>query len=362
MTTDVGIVQFAKIHFPDLSTGYTADDNARALIALIQHMEQNREDVDMIQFRKYLNFLLFCQRADGKFLNYVNEEMEFTAQNDCENLDDSNGRVIWALGFLVSKSGILPKDDVKKAKNAIGRFLSQAHDLYSPRAMSFVIKGLYYCNGTVYPENAESVLIKLSNRLVQMYRHESHGNWLWYESYLTYANSVLPEALLCAWLITHDAVYEQVAKESFGFLLDQIFTEGQIHVVSNQTWMHVTEREETILGGGEQPIDVAYTILALAKFYDVYQDAEYLHKAEIAFSWFLGNNHLNQMIYNPATGGCYDGLESSYVNLNQGAESSVSYLMARQAMDGIRAIAAGIPIRKLDLGTLSPSGLSAIEA
>jgi len=83
-----------------------------------------------------------------------------------------------------------------------------------------------------------------------------------------------------------------------------------------------------ITNGGEQPIDVAYTIIALSKFYDVYTDDEYLDKIEIAFNWFLGNNHLHQIIYNPCTGGCYDGLEENYVNLNQGAESTVSYLMA----------------------------------
>ncbi|HLN95736.1 MAG TPA: hypothetical protein VK183_08870, partial [Flavobacterium sp.] len=80
---------------------------------------------------------------------------------------------------------------------------------------------------------------------------------------------------------------------------------------------------------GEQPIDVAYTILALRKFHDVFKDRSYLKKMEKAFNWFLGNNHLNQIIYNPQTGGCYDGLEETCVNLNQGAESTVSYLMAR---------------------------------
>ena len=53
---------------------------------------------------------------------------------------------------------------------------------------------------------------------------------------------------------------------------------------------------------------------------------------KIAFDWFLGNNHLNQIMYNPCTGGCYDGLEESHINLNQGAESALSYLMARLTM------------------------------
>ena len=85
--------------------------------------------------------------------------------------------------------------------------------------------------------------------------------------------------------------------------------------------------------GGQQPIDVAYTILALSKFQDVFKDEGYLNKMELGFNWFLGNNHLHQIIYNPRTGGCYDGLEKNNVNLNQGAESTISYLLARLAVE-----------------------------
>ena len=84
---------------------------------------------------------------------------------------------------------------------------------------------------------------------------------------------------------------------------------------------------------GEQPIDVAYTILTLSKFYDVLGDEEYQETMVTAFNWFLGNNRLHQIIYNPCTGGCYDGLEETHVNLNQGAESTLSYLMARLTME-----------------------------
>jgi hypothetical protein len=84
---------------------------------------------------------------------------------------------------------------------------------------------------------------------------------------------------------------------------------------------------------GEQPIDVAYTIMTLSKFYEVFNDKEYKLKMETAFNWFLGNNRLHQIIFNPCTGGCYDGLEETHVNLNQGAESTVSYLMARLTVE-----------------------------
>jgi hypothetical protein len=140
----------------------------------------------------------------------------------------------------------------------------------------------------------------------------------------------LPEALLCAWIETGEEIFREIAKESFDFLLSHTFNGHKIKVISNKSWLHKGKETEHF---GEQPIDVAYTILALSRFYSVFKDKNYLSKIEIAMNWFLGNNHLHQIIYNPCTGGCYDGLEEVNVNLNQGAESSISYLMARLAME-----------------------------
>src|SRR5690606_24544938 len=130
---------------------------------------------------------------------------------------------------------------------------------YSTRAMAFVIKGLYYYNRRV--KDADTLLyIKLfGDRLVQMYRHEAEPDWKWFESYLTYANAVLPEALLLCYAITGNETYRDIAKESFDFLLSITFTENYIKVVSNRSWHHKGKDNDQF---GEQPIDVAYTILA----------------------------------------------------------------------------------------------------
>lgn len=140
---------------------------------------------------------------------------------------------------------------------------------------------------------------------------------------------MLPESLLYAYLATGNNRYKEIAKESFDFLLSKTFAEHQIKVVSNQGWLLKEKKERRF---GEQPIDVAGTVIALSTFYDVFKVEEYLTKRKDAFNWFLGNNHLHQIVYNPATGGCYDGLEEHNINLNQGAESSVCYLMARLCM------------------------------
>ncbi|MDA3943059.1 MAG: glycosyltransferase [Bacteroidetes bacterium] len=330
MTTDIGIVQFSKINQPDLSTGYTLDDNARAMIAMSMYYQSTGDKECVSYIQKYLQFVKYCQLPEGGFLNYTDQNNQFTRQNNAVNLDDSNGRAIWALGYLCSLSDILPADIVSEANEIIKAAFQCVESMHSTRAMAFAIKGIYYYHQTMAsPENL--VLIKsLASRLVEMYKHESEKGWEWFESYLTYANSVLSEALLCAWLSTRDVTYKNIAVKSFNFLLTQIFNENGIEVISNINWLQKGEKQG---GFGEQPIDVAYTILALDKFHEAFKDEKYDEKIKIAFNWFLGNNRLHQIIYNPCTGGCYDGLEEFNVNLNQGAESTVSYLMARLTIE-----------------------------
>lgn len=324
MTTDFGMIQFSKISSPDIHSGYTIDDNARALIALCQHYEMTGDTNDFRLINTYMQFIRYCLRPNQKFLNYVNMEKEFTAQNYTENIEDSNGRAIWALGYVCSLKNILPTNLTNEAEYLLQRALSHVDKIHSTRAMAFIIKGLYYQNN---PENLY-LLEMFANRLVQMYKHERTDEWKWYESYLTYGNSLLPEAMLCAYLATNDKEYREIAKESFDFLLTKIFVSNRIKVISNKGW-HIRDSVIETTEGGEQPIDVAYTIMALEKFYTVFKYDEYQRKSIVAFNWFLGDNHLNQIIYNPCTGGCYDGLEEHNVNLNQGAESTVSYLIAR---------------------------------
>jgi len=326
MTTDFGFVQFSKLNVPDLASGYTIDDNARAMIAMCQYYKKSHDKSVLSYIKIYLNYIGFCQQPDGRFLNYVDVNKNFTAQNNNENLEDASGRAMWALGYLISLAPVLPAEMIEKADAIFQKSLSLTKNIYSTRAMAFVIKGLYYYNRQIKDADTLIYIKMFADRMVQMYRHEADENWKWFEGYLTYANSVLPEALLLCYAITGNEVYKDVAKESFDFLLSQTFTNEGIKIISNRGWLlKGGEREQY----GEQPIDVAYTILALRKFHDIFKDAEYLNKMEMAFNWFLGNNHLQHVIYNPTTGGCFDGLEEHSVNLNQGAESTVSYLMAR---------------------------------
>jgi glycosyltransferase involved in cell wall biosynthesis len=329
LTTDFGMVQFSKINEPDLSTGYTLDDNARALIVMCMHFENTNIEADLDQILIYFNLIKYCFQSDGSFLNYIDKQGFFTEQNYDTNLADSNGRAIWALGYLISQIN-LPISLRTEAKALFNAALEQAEKINSTRSIAFIIKGLYYCNITEVNLKHIKLMELLSNKLVQMYKHEASKDWYWFESYLTYGNSILSEALLMAYSITKNKIYKEIAIESFNFLLKNTFTSSGIKVISNRGWL---TKGGIAANFGEQPIDIAYTIFALQLFYESTLIEDYKNKIEIAFNWFLGQNHLNQIIYNPCTGGCYDGLEEHSVNLNQGAESTVSYLMARMVVE-----------------------------
>ena len=330
MTTNIGLIQFSKVNIPDITTGYTLDDNARALVATCMSFKMEGTEEKIEQIRLYLSFIKFCQQPGGDFLNYVDQDKNFTDQNKEVNLDDSNGRALWALGYLLLLKGTVPNDIITEAEKMFEMSIPHVGKIDSPRAMAFAIKGFYYRQKVVKSQKNIDIIKTFANQLVVLYKHEATDKWEWFESWLTYANSVLPEAMLYTWLITKEPIYKDIAKTSFNFLLEHTFNENGIEVISNKTWLQKGKEAGRF---GEQPIDVAYTIMTLAKFYDVLNDEDYRDKMIIAFNWFLGSNRLHQIIYNPCTGGCYDGLEETHVNLNQGAESTVSYLMARLTIE-----------------------------
>jgi len=338
MTTEVGVIQFSDINRPDIESGYTLDDNARALITLCQHYQLTGRVSDLKYIKIYFHFIQCCFRHDGKFLNYVDKDYRFTGQNDSENLEDACGRAIWALGYLLSVTELFPeayRGIEDRARFIFEEAIKSMEGVHSPRSMAFVIKGLYYYNHASDRKCVNALVTKFADRLVQMYRHEAKKGWHWFESYLTYGNAVLPQALLMAYAMTLNGEYRKIAREAFDFLLSKIMTANSIRVISNKSWLKSHETLDKGFKGGEQPIDVAYTILALGFFHKIFPDYGYDKKMEGAFNWFLGENALHQTLYNPCTEGCYDGLELHNVNLNQGAESTLSYLLARMAFEDL---------------------------
>ena len=266
LTTNVGIIQFSKINQPDISSGYTLDDNARALIATCMYFKLTGDDTNIKYIQQYLSFIKLCLQSDGDFLNYVDSDNKFTDQNNIVNLDDANGRAIWALGYLISAKGLLSGKIISGANAILQKTIPRAESIYSTRAMAFTIKGLYFYHSAIKSPGNLSLIKTLANRLVQMYKHESVAKWDWFEGYLTYANSILPEAMLYAWLLTGETIYKDIATSSFNFLLSQTFNDNGIEVISTKTGCKKDRKPGNLR---EQPIDVAYTIMTLSKFYDV---------------------------------------------------------------------------------------------
>jgi len=200
----------------------------------------------------------------------------------------------------------------------------------SPRSIGYTIKGLYNYQIAI-PENHVRINIEnLGKNLITRYDINREKNWEWFEEYMTYANSILPEAMLYAYLSTGKESYKRAALQTFDFLLSKMFVDGQLRVISNRGWYQKGSEPNRY---GEQPIDVFCLIQTLDIFYKTFNVPQYKSMMQKAFGWFLGDNHLSQIVYNPLTGGCGDGLEKENVNLNQGAESTVCYLMARLIME-----------------------------
>ncbi|HVI48337.1 MAG TPA: glycosyltransferase [Chitinophaga sp.] len=334
MTDEFGMLQFSKHDIPDPASGYTLDDNARALIVMCMYCNEIRPNsfVNAL-LRKYINFISYCHRPSGRFLNYVNIEGSFTEMNEEVNLEDANGRALWALGYVMYSHRNLPFDIVQEAFAMFRPCMRWVMELSSPRGIAFAIKGLYYFLQYRKNTEAEQLLRSLAEKLYALYQVEADEKWEWYESYLTYGNAVLPDAMMLAYELTREEAYRKAAEHSLEFLCSRTFTDGYMKLISNKTWFHKGDPDLQPETGGEQSIEVAYTMLAFHTFYNTTKNLLYLEKMRVAFSWYLGNNHLKQLIYNPLTFGCYDGLEQNNVNQNQGAESTVCYLIARLLME-----------------------------
>ncbi|MFB3389685.1 glycosyltransferase [Flavobacterium sp. LAR06] len=334
LTTDLGIIQFSKISIPDLESGYTLDDNARALIAFCMHYKLTKDKDDLPYILIYLDFIERCQKPKGNFMNYVDQEnREHIEQNAEVNLEDSNARGLWALGTVVSMTDILPESFSKKASKVLLNSLKWAETIQSPRSIGFATKGLYLYHTAVPNLYVAAIINKLNAKLLSNYEIHASSDWKWFENYMTYGNGILPESMLFAYLVTNKPIYKKVAMDSLDFLMSKMFVNKNFKVISNNGWLHKGEEPKEY---GEQPIDVAYTIHTLNSFYVAFGTPEYKHKMKTAFNWFLGKNHLNQIMYNPVSGGGYDGLEKENVNLNQGAESTVCYLTARLLIENLK--------------------------
>lgn len=322
LTDGFGMIQFAKYTTPDIESGYTLDDNARALIVAAKLHLKLRDPAILDLIKTYFKYMKYVQDEDGKFYNVVgkNKKIDFESWSE-----DTHGRALEALGYLTSIQSI-PHEIKREAEEMILKALPITEEINAPRAIAGIVTGLYYYNKESYSEEIIRTIKKFADRLVALFEQNSDDEWSWFEPQLTYMNSKIPESLLQAYMSTREKKYKDVGIKSLNFLVSKTFEKDLFIPIGQNGWYKK---------GGErayfdqQPIDAASTIQTLALAYKLTSNSDYEKKALATFQWFLGRNTLKQVIYDEKTGGCLDGLDEKDANLNQGAESTLSYLNSR---------------------------------
>jgi len=331
LTDNFGIIQFAELTEPDLSSGYTLDDNARALITAALHYKKFRTHSALKFASTYLNFLYRVAKPDGYFDNYVNSNRAIDKQRNIqENSEDPSARALYALA-LVSTTKQIPKRIRHQAHSLFEQSFQKNIAFFSPRAIAFYIKALNCLLSKWKEPKTLAVLRSCCEQLMSLYEKSHLPDWEWFEHYLTYSNAILSEALILGYKITGERRYLEVSEKTLNFLVKHTFKDSIYIPIGQSGWF---PKEGTRQYFDQQPEDVAATVEALNTMFQVTKRKHYKQLANIAFNWFLGDNVLGQVVYDRTTGGCYDGIGKKFINLNQGAESTISYLLARLSFEG----------------------------
>ncbi len=330
LTDHFGIIQFAQLTEPDISSGYTLDDNARALIVATLHYKKFRNPASLKLASIYLNFLCRLAKPDGYFDNYVNSNRAIDKQRNIrESSEDPSARALYALA-LVSTIKEIPKRFRKQAHTLFEQSFQKNIAFSSPRAIAFYIKALHCMLAKWKKPDTLAVLRSCSEQLMILYDKSCSPDWEWFEHYLTYSNAILPEALLLGYEITREKRYLEVSRKTLDFLIKHTFKDNMYIPVGQSGWFPKGGARQYF---DQQPEDTTATVEALNTMFRVTNKKEYKKLAYSAFNWFLGDNVLGQVVYDRTTGGCYDGVGEKFINLNQGAESTISYLFARLSFE-----------------------------
>jgi glycosyltransferase involved in cell wall biosynthesis len=320
MTDDTGVIQHATFTVPARESGYCVDDNARALIVALHadRLMSSRETRGLVS--TYLAYLHASQTEDGWFRNFLSYSRVFNADPPSE---DCTGRALWALGTAAH----LAADEGHRllARQMFERALPGIKEL-GPRGTALTMLGLTTFV-QAHPEVAPAVdlLRALAGRLCAQYRAQSTADWRWFERTVTYDNALMPLALWRAYRVTKDPASREVATETLAFLEESSFRDDRLILVGNSGWH---SRGGTRAESDEQPTDAAAFVLAFHGAFLGTGDHRYLRRMRESFAWFLGANRLGVSVYDAATGGCRDGLGASAPNLNQGAESTLAFLLS----------------------------------
>ncbi len=340
MTDDTGILQHAIFSVPNAREGYTTDDNARALIVSVllnEHPPQAGEEEYSNLSRRYLAFLWLAFNTDKKrfrnFLDYDRKWLEDAGS------DDSHGRALWALGKVLGHS----RD--AGLRGAAGRLFEAAVPatltFTSPRAWAFCVLGMQaYLDWFPGDRAIQEVRNTLANRLLDIYERTHSSTWKWFEKSLSYSNARLPQALILAgWRSGNQRMIEAGMDSLKWLVVEQHRDDKEIFVPIGSNGFFIEGNEKARFD--QQPLEACATVSACLEVYRLTEEVYWLEEAQRVFRWFLGQNDLRVPLYDVTTGGCKDGLHPDRINENQGAESTLSFLMALIEMRVTKVAGAG---------------------
>jgi hypothetical protein len=329
MTDGVGMLQHSKFTIPDREHGYCVDDNARALIVAVAAQDLQPQDASLDGLVSvYLSFLGHAFNSDiGLFRNFMSYERCWLEESGSE---DSHGRALWGLGDAVKLGR--NKGQVKHAADLFQRALPAVEEFNAPRAIAFAIIGIHaYLRRIKGDSEVERMYKILSDRLMGRFRTYASEDWPWFEETLTYENARLSQALLVSGHWRADNEMLATGLRVLTWLEEIQYDESgrYFSAIGNDGWY---PRGGSRAQFDQQPLEAAAMIDACIEAFNITHDEKWVTCAYRCLNWYQGDNELHVSLYDDATGGCRDGLEEQGVNENQGAESSLCWLMALLAI------------------------------
>jgi len=323
LTDDVGVLQHCIYATPQREHGYATDDNALALIAAVRYWDQTSDDSIVPLMQTYLAFLAHAfDEQSGRFHNLMHYDRTWAAMHGSE---DSHAHALWALGLAAA---LCPYESmIALATRLFLHGLAAVEGFSSPRAWALTIVGIHaYLRRFSGDSDARRARAALSERLLAQFTEHMDDEWAWCEDVVTYANAKLPHALLMSgkWMQRDDMI--DVGKRALQWLFDrQTNADGMLSIVGTDGWY---PRGGVRAQFDQQPIEAHGLVEACIEAYHVTREEHWTRRARSAFLWFLGDNDLRTPLYDFTTGGCRDGLRADRVNENQGAESTLAWLLS----------------------------------
>jgi hypothetical protein len=323
LTDDVGILQHAIYATPHREHGYCTDDNARALLAGLMYYDPTRDDAVLPLIDIYLGFVHHAFNSSiRRFRNFMSYDRKWLEEAGSE---DGHGRAIWGLGTAAM---LAPNDAILSlATRLFHDALEPVERFTSPRTWAFVLVGINnYLHRFPGDTHSRRLRKTLGDRLMGLFKQRSSAEWPWCEDTVTYDNAKLPHALLLAGQWIPDAEMTKQGFESLEWLVKvQSADGGRISLIGNNGWFNRSGKRARF---DQQPVEAMALVEACAAAYRISGEEKWFDRARSILAWFNGNNETHSSLHDYQTGGCRDGLHSDGPNLNQGAESTLAWLVA----------------------------------